>query len=474
MSSTEFRQAGHELIDWIADYLEQGVQQYPVRSTVQPGAVRQAIEAGCPGPQDLPETWDAVWADVQQHVLTGVTHWQSPRFFAYFPANVSYPAILGELLSAGLGVNGMMWATSPAATELETLVLDSLVDLMGLPQHFKGAGVIQDTASSASLCAVLCAREQTLDWDGNEIGLARAADQGRLMVYVSDQAHSSIEKAVKIAGLGRESVRIVPSDTQTFAMDATALSRMVADDLAAGRKPAMVCATLGTTSSLAIDPIAEIGRVCQEHGIWFHVDGAMAGSALICPEFRHLADGLDLADSYCFNPHKWLFTNFDCDVFYVRQPERLIRTLTIMPEYLKTAHTDDVINYRDWHVPLGRRFRSLKLWFVLRLFGVSELQRRLRNHIEWASQFAQWVESDDRFELVTRPSLGLVCFGLKDRTNDEQEALLNRVNETGRVFLSHTVLSGRYVLRMSIGQTNTTLEDVKLAWHIITDAAGGS
>lgn len=471
MTPDEFRRAGHELIDWIADYLDSGVREYPVCSASRPGEIRQALESVSTSVPATAESWDAVWSDVQNHLLPGVTHWQSPRFFAYFPANVSYPAILGDLLSAGLGVNGMMWATSPAATELESFVLDLLVDLMGLPEHFKGAGVIQDTASSASLCAVLCAREQALEWQGNTVGLARADGAMGLTVYVSDQAHSSIEKAIKVAGLGRHSLRIVPCDLETYAMDVSALTQMVEADLADGRKPALVCATLGTTSSLAIDPIADIGSVCQQHRIWLHVDGAMAGSALICPECRFLAAGLELADSYCFNPHKWLFTNFDCDVFYVRRPERLIRTFSIMPEYLKTAHMDDVINYRDWHIPLGRRFRSLKLWFVLRLFGVEGLRARLRNHIEWAAQFVRMVTSDARFELAAPPSLGLVCFRLKGRSNDDNKRLLNNLNESGQVFLSHTVLSGKYALRLSVGQTNTTADDVRAAWTLVARMA---
>lgn len=464
MSAEEFRRAGHDLIDWIAQYLE-GCEEYPVLSRAAPGEVRRGIEAPLP---QRGESWEAMWRDVETLIMPGLTHWQSPNFYAYFPANASYPAILGELLSAGLGVNGMLWSCSPAATELEMFVLDWLVDLLALPAHFKGAGVIQDTASSASLCALLAAREQALAWRGNTAGLAAAG--GRLTIYTSDQAHSSIEKAAMIAGLGRENVRLVKSD-DAGAMVPAHLEQLIDADRAAGRTPCFVSATMGTTSSLAMDPLRAIGAIAARARAWFHVDGAMAGTALACPEFRGIADGLDLADSFCVNPHKWMLTNFDLDAFYVREPQRLVRTLSILPEYLRAAQSDDVVNYRDWHIPLGRRFRALKLWFVIRSYGVEGIRAHVRRHVALAARFAQRVREDDRFELAAPPSLNLVCFRL--RAGDApSEALLRRLNESGKIHLTHTKLHGRYALRLCIGSPRTQERHVEAAWALIQRTAG--
>lgn len=463
MTAEQFRRAGHDLIDWIARYLEHS-EDYPVLSPVQPGQVRASVE------QPLPrrgEAWEAMWRDFESHIMPGITHWQSPNFFAYFPANSSYPAILGEMLSAGLGVNGMLWSCSPAVTELETFVLDWLVELLALPEHFQGAGVIQDTASSSSLCALLCGREQALEWNGNAAGLG--AIGRRLTVYTSDQAHSSIEKAALVAGIGRENVRLVRSDS-TGAMGPTHLAALIQADRAAGCRPCFISATMGTTSSLAMDPLRAIGAIASAQKIWFHVDGAMAGTALACPEFRGIADGLELADSFCVNPHKWMLTNFDLDAMYVRQPQRLTRTLSILPEYLRAAQSDEVINYRDWHIPLGRRFRALKLWFTIRSYGVEGIQAHIREHVRLATLFAQWVESDDRFELAAPPSLNLVCFRLK-AGDAPSEALLNRLNREGGIHLTHTRLNGRYALRFCIGQRRTRESHVRRAWDAIRAAA---
>ncbi len=463
MTAEQFRRAGHDLIDWIAGYLEH-VEEYGVLSPVEPGQVRRAVERPLPAEG---EAWPALWSDFQQHIIPGITHWQSPNFFAYFPANASYPAILGELLSAGLGVNGMLWSCSPAVTELETFVLDWLVELLALPAHFRGAGVIQDTASSASLCALLCGREQALDWRGNTLGLADQA--APLTAYTSDQAHSSIEKAAMIAGIGRENVRLVPSNA-VGAMKPDELQRLISQDRSAGRQPCFISATMGTTSSLAMDPLRTIGRIAAEENIWFHVDGAMAGTALACPEFRDIGDGLELADSFCVNPHKWMLTNFDLDAFYVRQPQRLTRTLSILPEYLRAAQSDEVVNYRDWHIPLGRRFRALKLWFVIRTFGVEGIRRHIREHVRLAGEFARWVCEDDRFELAAPPSLNLVCFRLK-AGDGPSEALLHALNRSGRIHLTHTRLSGGYALRFCIGQPRTGEPHVRAAWTLIAEAA---
>ncbi|HSR13086.1 MAG TPA: pyridoxal-dependent decarboxylase, partial [Thermodesulfobacteriota bacterium] len=390
MTPDEFRKHGKALIDWIADYYEK-VESLPVLSRVKPGEIRGALPQAPPAKG---EDFEAVLRDVERIIMPGITHWQSPNFFAFFPANTSGPSILGELLSAGLAVQGMLWATSPACTELETHVLDWLVDMLGLPSHFKsdgpGGGAIQDSASSASLCAILAARERATRFSSNEKGC-----DGRLVAYASSQTHSSVEKGVKVAGLGRGNLRAIDVD-ETFAMRPALLARRMEEDRRAGLVPCFVCATIGTTSSNAIDPLPEIGGICRREGVWLHVDGAMAGTAALCPEYRHLQKGLELADSYCFNPHKWMFTNFDCDCFYVADRSALIHTLSILPEYLRNQATETgaVIDYRDWHIPLGRRFRSLKLWFVIRHYGVEGLQHHIREHVRLAQQFADWVRND--------------------------------------------------------------------------------
>ena len=408
---------------------------------------------------------------MERIILPGITHWQSPNFFGFFPSNNSGPSILGELLSAGLGVQGMLWSTSPACTELETHVLDWLVDLLGLPASFKstsaGGGVIQDSASSATLCAILAARERATEGRSNLSG----AD-GSLVAYTSTQAHSSVEKGVRIAGLGSENLRLIEVDRVT-PCDRTGWLMRSPNDLAAGRRPCFVCATVGTTSSTAIDPIREIGRICRGHGLWLHVDGAMAGTAALCPEFHYLHDGLELADSYCFNPHKWMFTNFDCDCFFVADRARLIRTFTILPEYLRNQATQSgaVIDYRDWQIPLGRRFRALKLWFVLRSFGVEGLQARIRQHVTWAREMAGWIEEDPRFELAAPVTLALVCFRHRGGEAANQQ-ILDRLNASGKLCLTHTRLDGKLTLRLSIGQTNTQRRHVERAWQLIQEAAG--
>ena len=388
MTPEEFRRHGRAVVDWIADYYER-VESLPVLSRVEPGETRASLPSE---PPDRGEPFEAILADVERCILPGITHWQSPNFFAFFPANSSAPAVLGELLSAGLGVQGMLWATSPACTELETHVLDWLVDMMDLPEKFRsdgtGGGVIQDSASGASLTALLAARERATGYAGNEKGL-----DGRLVAYASSQTHSSVEKAVKIAGLGRKNLRVVEVDDR-FAMRPDTLARRIEEDRQAGRIPCFVCATVGTTSSNAIDPLPEIGPICREQGLWLHVDAAMSGTAALCPEFRHIHDGLEFADSYCFNPHKWMFTNFDCDCFFVADRAALIRTLSVLPEYLRNQATESgaVIDYRDWGIPLGRRFRSLKLWFVIRHYGVEGLRHHVREHVRLAQVFARWVE----------------------------------------------------------------------------------
>ena len=466
MTPAEFRHYGHTVVDWIADYYEQ-IESLPVLSRVDPGQVRSLL----PGhPPEDGEPFEDILKDVTDVILPGLTHWQSPNFFAFFPGNSSGPSILADLLSSGLGEQGMLWATSPACTELETHVLDWLVEMLGLPHKFlassSGGGVIQDGASSATLCALLAARERATDFAGNEQGC-----DGRLVVYTSNQAHSSIEKAVKIAGIGRRNLRLIDVD-DSFAMRPDLLARQIDKDRQANRLPCFVAATVGTTSSTAIDPLLEIGDICNKNNIWLHVDAAMAGTAALCPEFRWVLNGLEKADSYCFNPHKWMFTNFDCDCFYVADRNALIQTLSILPEYLRNQATESgaVIDYRDWHIPLGRRFRSLKLWFVIRHYGVEGLRHHIRRHVELAQLFAGWLKKDDRFELAMTPPLNLVCF--RHRGGDEfNQKILERLNTSGALYLSHTKMNDRFTLRLCVGQTNTELRHVERAWQKIQEAA---
>lgn len=466
MSPDEFRRWGYAVVDWIADY-QKRVESLPVLSQAQPGEIRAKLPLI---PPERGESFDQILADVDKLILPGITHWQSPNFFAFFPANNSNPAILGELVSAGLGVQGMLWATSPACTELETHVLDWLVDMLGLPAKFKssgaGGGVIQDTASSAALAALLAARERATNCQTNERGC-----DGKLAAYVSTQTHSSVEKAVKIAGLGRQNLRFIPVD-ECFALKPAELLKQIAADRAAGLLPCFVCATVGTTSSNAMDPLPEIGRICREQNLWLHVDAAMSGTAALCPEFRHFQDGLDFADSYGFNPHKWMFTNFDCDCFFVADRAALIRALSILPEYLRNKATESgaVFDYRDWHIQLGRRFRALKLWFVIRHYGVDGLSHHIRRHVELAQQFAGWIQTSGDFELAAPAPLNLVCFRHK-AGDDFNHRLLDRINQSGMLYLTHTVLNGRYTLRLCVGQTWTEARHVEAAWQRIQQTA---
>jgi aromatic-L-amino-acid decarboxylase len=466
MTPEEFRRYGHALVDWVAAYWDR-VEEFPVQSPLKPGDVRKSLPEH---PPEDPEPFGRILEDLDLKILPGITHWQSPRFFGYFPANVSGPSVLGELVSAGLGVQGMLWSTSPACTELETLVLDWLQEAMALPEAFRstssGGGVIQDSASSAALCAVVAARERATAGRSNREGAP-----GNLTAYASSEAHSSIVKALGVAGVGRENLRLLPVDGSQ-ALKVEALEEAVARDRARGLVPFFVAATVGTTSTHAMDPLSEIGRVAAREGLWFHVDGAMAGSAALCPEFRHLLLGLEGADSYCFNPHKWLFTNFDCDAFYVRDRSALVSALSILPEYLRNraSLSGEVIDYRDWQIPLGRRFRALKLWFVLRSYGLSGLRTHLRRHVALARLFAGWVMESADFELLKEPPLNLVCFRLRgeDRPN---EVLLERLNAEGKVFLTHTRVKDRYWLRLSVGQTHTQERHVREAWEVLRAGA---
>jgi len=466
MTPDEFRRHGREVVDWIADYYER-VERLPVLSQVEPGQIRASLPAE---PPQQGEFFEAILKDVDELILPGITHWQSPNFFALFPANASGPSILAELLSAGLGVVGMLWTTSPACTELETHMLDWLVQMMGLPEKFKsdtaGGGVIQDSASNASLCALLAARERATDYGSNQKGAT-----GQLVAYASNQAHSSIEKGCMVAGIGRENLRLIEVDA-SFAMQLEALAVQIEQDRAAGLIPFFVSATVGTTSSNGMDPLRAIGELCQSQNLWLHVDAAMSGTAALCPEYRHFFDGLELADSFCFNPHKWMFTNLDCDCFWVADRAALINTLSILPEYLRNQATESgaVIDYRDWHVQLGRRFRSLKLWFVIRHYGVQGLQHHIREHVALAQQFADWVRVDARFELAVEPPLNLVCFR---HIGGEliNQAIMDQLNQSGELYLTHTRMQDQLTLRFCVGQTHTQARHVQRAWELICKTA---
>jgi aromatic-L-amino-acid decarboxylase len=464
MDNETFRRCGHELVDWVANYMKD-VENYPVLSCVRPGEIRAALPSN---PPLKPESMEKVLKDFERIIMPGITHWQHPGWFAYFPANNSPASVLAELLTAGLGVQGMVWQTSPAAAELEEVVLEWLRKMLGLPDGLQG--VIQDTASTATLCALLCARERVTDFRSNETGLRET-----LRVYASGETHSSIEKGVKIAGYGRENLVIIPTD-EALAMLPERLEDAIQTDTRNGHRPACVVATLGSTSSGAVDPLAEIGPICRRHGVWLHVDAAYAGTAAVLPEQRAMLRGADDLDSFVFNPHKWMLTNFDCSAYFVRDPGLLIRTFEIHPEYLRTAADAVARNYRDWGIQLGRRFRALKLWFVIRSYGVEGLQAMVREHLRLARLFEGWVRGHQSFELLAPVNFGLVCFRWNDgRSGDELNAfnqrLLNAVNASGKVYLTHASLRGKFTLRLVVGQRTTQERHVRQAWRLLTEEA---
>jgi aromatic-L-amino-acid decarboxylase len=462
MSPDELRRWGHEVVDWVADYLA-GIERHRVVPDVSPGEVRSWLP---PGPPERPEPFADVLADLDRVIVPGTTHWQHPGFHAYFPANTSGPGILADIVSSGLGTQGMLWQTGPACTEVETHVLDWVVDLLGLPDRFRstgaGGGVIQDSASSATLCALLAARERAV---GSGVPLAD------LVVYASTQAHSSLEKGARIAGLAADQLRLIGVDDD-HALRADELAAAVDEDRAAGRVPCLVMATIGTTGSLAVDPVAAVADVAADAGMWLHVDGAMAGSAAVCPEHRGLLAGVERADSFVFNPHKWLFTTFDCSCFYVADSSALIGALAVVPEYLRNAASDsgDVIDYRDWQVPLGRRFRALKLWFVLRWYGAEGLRHHVREHVRLAGGLAARVDADPRLVLAAPAHLNLVCFRHVGG-DDETAALHEALNATGRVYLTHARLAGRLVIRAAIGVWTTESRHVDALWDLVDGLA---
>ena len=468
METSEFRTHAHALVDWMADYMEQ-VETFPVRSRVRPGEILARLPASAP---DEGEPFAAIFDDFQRIIMPGMTHWQHPSFFAYFNANASPPSILAEMLTATLGAQCMSWITSPAATELEERMMQWLGGMAGLPAGF--AGVIQDTASTATLCAILTARERATDHLVNRQGYTAAT---RLTAYCSTEAHSSIEKGVKIAGLGAEQLRKIPVDDR-YALLPDALEQAILQDRAAGRTPCIVVAAIGTTGSTAIDPLRRIAEICRRHDLWLHVDAAYAGAALLLPELRWMSDGIEQADSVVINPHKWLMVNFDCSAYFVKDPASLIRTMTILPEYLRTTEASPVNNYRDWGIALGRRFRALKLWFVIRHYGLRGLQEKIRSDNAIAQELAAAMGEHPDFELLAPVPLNVLCFRYhpsgtddRERLNSLNARLLETLNETGRMFLSHTTLNGAYALRLCIGQTTVTRRHALEAWALLQHTA---
>jgi aromatic-L-amino-acid decarboxylase len=468
MNNRQFMDSGNELLSWIEDYLE-NVSRYRVKPDIRPGQIRESLPLM---PPEDPESFKSIIREFEEKIVPGLTHWQHPGFFAYFPSNNSYPSILAEMLSAGLGVQGMLWDTGPAVTELEQRMMEWLRVMLGLPQEFEG--VIQDTASSASLAAILCARENASGFSVNENGFYGS---NRLRIYLSKEAHSSIEKGAKIAGFGRSNLVYIDTD-RNFRMIPEKLDEALVKDIKDGYLPACEVATVGTTSSLAFDPLRELGEICRDKKLYLHVDAAHAGTAAILPEKRHILDGMEYADSFVFNPHKWMLTNFDCSAFFVKDSNLLTRTMSVDPEYLKTSRDGEAVNYMDWHVQLGRRFRALKLWFVIRSYGVEGIRNIIRDHISWAESFASWVDRSPDFERLAPVELNLVCFRFKpcgvDLSKDEIEKanieLIDELNSSGSIYLTHTRLDSRYCLRLCIGQRNTRYEHVEKAWEQIQNS----
>ncbi|KAK9087734.1 hypothetical protein Syun_030128 [Stephania yunnanensis] len=473
MDAEQLREHAHKMVDFIADYYK-SIESFPVLSQVEPGYLNKLLPDSAPV---LPESLQNVLADVQTKILPGVTHWQSPEYFAYFPSNSSTAGFLGEMLSAGLNIVGFSWVTSPAATELEVIVLDWLAKMLKLPSDFlsqgQGGGVIQGTASEAVLVVLLAARDNFLRRFGKN-------SLPKLVAYASDQAHASMQKACQIAGIHPENCRVLRTESSNnYSLSPSILREAIAKDVEAGLIPCFLSATVGTTSSTAVDPLFELGKITKDNEMWLHVDAAYAGSACICPEYRHYIDGVEEADSFNMNAHKWFLTNFDCSVLWVKDRNALIQSLSTNPEYLKNKASQGnmVVDYKDWQIPLGRRFRSLKLWMVLRLYGVENLQSYIRNHIKLAKHFEELVSLDQRFEIMAPRTFALVCFRLRAPQNDEDcgdklnKNLLEAVNATGKIFISHTVLSGKYILRFAVGAPLTEERHIETAWKVLQEEA---
>ncbi|TPI81875.1 pyridoxal-dependent decarboxylase [Mesorhizobium sp. B2-8-9] len=466
MDRDEFRDWSRRAADWGADY-RANLRDRPVRPAIAPGEIFRSIEAS---PPEMPEPMVRIFADFEEKIVPGMTHWQHPRFFAYFPANAAPVSVVAEYLVSAMAAQCMLWQTSPAATELETRIVDWMRQALGLPEGF--SGVIQDSASSATLAAVLTMRERALDWQGNKKGLA---GQAKLRVYSSDQVHTSIDRAIWVSGIGEDNLVRIPVAGRFRAMDTHALEAAIVADRKAGLLPAGIIACVGGTSTGGTDDIAAVAAVAQRHGLYLHVDAAWAGSAMICPEYRHFWAGVEGADSIVFNPHKWLGAQFDCSIQFVRQPEDLVRTLAIRPEFLKTLGRDGIINYSEWSVPLGRRFRALKLWFLLRAHGLESLRTMIRNHVAWSAGLAARLAGEEDFELVSEPMLSL--FSFRHRTvagadpDEHNLRLVDAINTDGRIYLTQTRVDGRVAIRFQAGQFESTAADVDAAFDVITEIA---
>ncbi|WP_425044546.1 pyridoxal phosphate-dependent decarboxylase family protein [Primorskyibacter sp. S87] len=467
MKWDEFAGWGHKVADWAQEY-HQTIADRPVRAQTEPGDILNALPAS---PPEGPESMEDIFRDFEQIVMPGMTHWQHPRFFAYFPTNATPPSVLAEYLVATLTAQCMLWQTSPAATEMETRVLDWLRQATGLPEDF--SGVIQDSASGATLAAILTMRERALDWHGNTQGLA---GQTPVRVYASREVHTSIDRAIWIAGIGEENLIRIPTNGPQRAMDIASLRKAIQADREAGLKPAGIVACVGGTGVGATDDIAAVAQVAQQEGLYLHVDAAWAGNAMICPEFRPMWAGTESADSIVFNPYKWIGGQFDGSVHFVRSPEDLTRTLAISPEYLRTHGKDGIINYSEWSVPLGRRFRALKLWFLIRAYGLDGLRKRIRDHVRWSQQLHDKIATTPGFEIVTPPMWSLWSFRYLREGFDPDDLnlrLVNAINDDGRIYLTQTRVDGDLVIRFQAGQFDTTEKDVMMAWDVITEIARG-
>jgi len=470
MDTHDFRRLGHELIDWVADYREH-ISEYPVMSRVQPGEVAAQLPAE---PPRRAEGLATISADLERVVLPGITHWNHPGFFAYFPSNSDLSSVLADLVAAGLGVQGMSWQTSPAATEVEDVVMEWLRQMLGLSDAF--SGVIQDTASTATLCALLCARERSSDFSQNRGGLQ--AEEAPLVVYASDQAHSSVPKAALLAGFGAEHLRLLETDDD-HALRLDVLETAVREDLAAGRRPCALVAAVGTTATTALDPLEAMAELAVRHGLWLHVDAALAGTAMLCPENRWMWEGVERADSVVLNPHKWMGTGFDLSAYFVRDPEHLVRVMSTDPSYLRTAQDGLVRNLRDWGIPLGRRFRALKLWFLIREYGVEGLQARVRRDLDNAAWLTEQVDQAPGWQRLAPVPLQTVCVRhVPPALEDDEPALAahnmavaDRVNRAGRSYVTPSLLKGRQMIRVSIGAQATEREHVDAVWRGLQEAA---
>jgi aromatic-L-amino-acid decarboxylase len=467
MTIEEFRKHAHSMVDWMADYLE-NVEDYPVLSNSKPGDIKAKLTQQFP---DNPEDFNNIFKDFEEKIMPGITHWESPNFFAYFPASKSKPSILGEMLMSVLGTQGMVWLTSPAATELEDRMMEWMRDLLGLSTAWTGS--IQDTASTGTFNALITAREKASNFQINQNGFFKMP---KYRIYASEQAHSSIDKNVKIAGFGSRNLVKIPVD-ENFAMIPEKLEEKIKKDIASGYEPLFILGALGTTGTTAVDPLEKIGAIAKKYHLWFHVDAAYSGAALICSEYRWMSEGIELADSMVFNPHKWMFVNFDCSLYYVKEPDLLKQTYSVTPEYLKTDADEEVNNYRDWHIQLGRRFRALKLWFVLREFGAEKLRSIIDNHIKWAQWLGQEIEKTADFEMLAPVPVNLLCFRFNDGKMSEEELnqfneqLLKSVNASGKIFMTHTKLNGKYTLRLVGGHPELKKSHLEGAWELIQETA---